>query len=413
MKAVDPTTGLVHTPRMTKLPSPDQAWAQIADRIQPLVSEEVELPSALGRRLRGTVTATWDHPRADLSAMDGYAYAGEVESGAVLREVAEIAAGDEVQVEVQEGTAVAIMTGGWVPPGADRVVPFENCTSDAEGEIRIRKPVGAGANIRRRGEVHAAGTTLIAEETLLDAVHLGVAASEGYTRLEVVRQPRVDLLVTGNEVLRSLPASGVPEGALLDSHTPLLTALCRQAGIDPYARGVAGDCVAELESHLRSTDADLMITTGGVSAGRHDLVPDAAAEAGFEVLVHGVAMQPGKPLLVGVRSRPGASQQWLIGLPGNPAAVFVGFHVFVAPLLRRLAGESNSVKKPFRVSKPLRPHAWRTRYLPGVLADAAGSTLEARTPVGSHDLAAWASAEFLVVLAPGPEVTTRVLALPL
>ena len=403
---------------MSELPSPDQAWAQIADRIQPLGVEEVELSAALGCRLSGTINASWDHPRADLSAMDGYAYAGAVEAGAVLREVAEIAAGDGALTEVREGLAVAIMTGGWIPPGADRVVPFENCACDSkagleQGMVRIEQPVAAGANIRRRGEVHTAGTSLVAGGTLLDAVHLGVAASEGHTRLEVVRQPRVDLLTTGNEVLQSLPPTGLPAGALLDSHTPMLSALCRQTGVNPTARGVASDNTAELASHFGSSDADVMITTGGVSAGRHDLVPDVAAEAGFKVLVHGVAMQPGKPLLVGVRSRPGASPQWLIGLPGNPAAVFVGFHVFAAPLITELAGGSKRPRATLRVSTPLSPHAWRTRYLPGFRVDGTGSTVEVGAPVGSHDLTAWASADFLIELKPGCEPTSAVSALPL
>ncbi len=403
---------------MPEHPDPHQAWALIADRIEPLGTELGDLPSALDRRLSGAVVARWDQPRSDLSAMDGYACVGDLSPGAVLSEIAEIAAGDEVHAEVQGGTAAAIMTGGWLPQGADRVVPFEHCSSGAEaglpeGKIRIDRPVAAGANIRRQGEVYTAGTRLIDDGTRLDAVHLGVAASEGRTDLEVARQPRVGLLVTGNEVLPSLPAAGLPKGALLDSHTPMLSALCRNAGVDPVALGVVDDNAAELKSRLASTDADLIVTTGGVSVGRHDHVPDVVKELGFDVLVHGVAMQPGKPVLVGVRAGDQSSVQWIVGLPGNPAAVFVGFHIFVAPLLRGLGGGglTGPTRRRVRSATPLIPHPSRTRYLPASFVDASASTVVVRLPVGSHDLPSWAAADVLVELAPGSEAPTALMAI--
>lgn len=389
---------------MPSLPSPSQAWQRIEPRLRPLPPERVDLAAALGCTAAVDVKARWDHPRADLSAMDGYAYRGDAEAGASLREVAEIAAGDAGDTKLEQvGAAVAIMTGGWVPDGADRVVPFENTSSLGQGRQRLDRPVDAGANIRRRGEVYRAGEILLPRGTVLDAVHLALAAAEGHASLEATRRPRVGLLVTGNEVRNAVDGSDLPPGALLDSHTPMVDGLCAGIGLDLQPLGVASDSGDELAERLAIDDVDVLITTGGVSAGRYDLVPDAATGVGFETIVHRVAMQPGKPVLIARRERGQDRTQWLVGLPGNPAAVLVGFHLFVVPLLRALGGGGTEWRHGWltvALDEPVQPHAQRTRYLPATLTPGGGGA-RVRAPVGSHDLRPFAGADILLEVEPG------------
>lgn len=400
---------------MSSLPTPAQARQRLESRLRALAPTETDLTAALGCQLTAGIRARWDHPRADVSAMDGYACRGDAEAGATLREVAEVAAGDPAVTAIgSDDTVVAIMTGGWVPRGADRVVPFENTTALDGVRLRLERPVEAGANIRRRGEVYRAGETLVAAGTVLDAVHLALAAGEGHERLEVIPRPRAALLVTGDEVRRTVDGDDLPLGALLDSHTPLVEGLCRSADIDLQTLGVAADRAADLAQNLAAADADILITTGGVSAGRHDLVPEVAEKLGFETLVHRVAMQPGKPMLIAVRARPAGDDQWLIGLPGNPAAVLVGFHLFVVPLARGLGvGVSLQTEPELAVAleTAVRPHALRTRYLPAVLIDTPTPPSQTshslrllarlRTSVGSHDLRPFAGADVLLEVEPG------------
>lgn len=337
--------------------------------------------------------------------MDGYAAGGDAEAGTEWAEVAEIAAGNATDVELEDrADVIAIMTGGWVPAGADRVVPFENTTPLEDGRIRLDRPVSRGANIRRRGEVYTAGQTLVTAGTILDPVHLALAASEGRDRLSINPRPRFGLLVTGDEVRRNVGAGDLPAGALLDSHTPMVEGLCHGAGLDLRPLGVANDRSTDLTTLLAVDDVDVLITTGGVSAGRHDLVPGAVEELGFEIVVHRVGMQPGKPILVAVRDRPTGDAQWLVGLPGNPAAVLVGFHLFVAPLGRSLSGLDPWVglRRTVELEAPVQPHALRTRYVPAVLTvEPPRGRARPGVPVGSHDLRPFAGADVLLELEPG------------
>lgn len=392
---------------MVDLPTPLEAWSLVAARIRTLDAETVPLAEALDRHLANDLSARWDLPRADLSAMDGFAYQGDLEPGTELSEIGEIPAGASDLPRVDSGQAVAIMTGGWVPQGADRVIPVEATRRQDERRITIDRPVEAGANIRRRAEVHRAGQVVVAAGRRLDAVHLGVAASEGIAQVEVVRRPRLGLLVTGNEVLAAAPDGDLPAGVLLDSHTPLVTGLCREFGLELRSLGIGGDDRRDLAARLEDAELDVLITTGGVSAGRYDLVPETVEDLGYETLVHRVGMQPGKPILIGRRDRSGGSPQWVIGLPGNPAAVFVGFHLFVVPLVRTLAGCTEAWERSrCRVESevPMDPHRLRTRYLPAVVTGSdATRRARPRIPVGSHDLGAFAGAQVLLEVEPGEQ----------
>ncbi len=387
------------------LPSPRQVWSTIEPLIEPLSfgpqsAQHLELTQADGRRLVSPICAQSDLPRADISAMDGYAYQGDLDAGATLNVIGEIAAGAEPKVEVKRGDAVAIMTGGCVPRGADRVVPVEQVEKEA-GLISVIKPVRVWAHIRRQAELHARGDTVVHPGVILDPVHLGVAASHGLASVAVAPCPRIGFFTTGDEVVDPSPENGELDASLIyDSHTPMVLAACRRRGAAAENLGIVDDDESNLRGALQRADHDIVITSGGVSAGSYDLVPKSAVAAGFEPLVHGIAMQPGKPVFIARRSR-----QWLLALPGNPAAVWVAFQRFAVPLLAALAGAETPWTAHCRdvaVTSTIHPHRSRWRYLPAKIERRDGSVFAAaKRPLGSHDLAAFAGMDALLELPPG------------
>ena len=400
---------------MSVLPQPGLVLSEMASLVEPNDSLEVDLAEANGQVLAQPVQASWDFPRADNSAMDGFAYYGDIPSEAALKVIGEIAAGAPTSARVQSGEAMAIMTGGWVPQGADRVVPVEQTVAVGDSLIRVQRPASAGAHIRCRGEVHQAGRILIQAGVRMNAVHLAIAASEGLSTVQIFRKPKVAFVVTGNEVVPAAPGrrTSLAPGELFDSHTPLVTGLLAAIGVQAESLGIAGDHVDTVDKMLRDgLDSDVLITTGGVSAGRYDLVPEVVASLGFEIVQHKAAMQPGKPVLIARRNR-----QWLIGLPGNPAAVLVALHVFVLPLLRALQGDPNAwgLSHP-RVSlaEPISPHLNKTRFLPATI-DQTG-TVYVVPSIGSHHIGPYAEGQLLIELPPGDDgvpVGTELDAIPI
>ncbi len=385
---------------MEPLPTPHLVWSQIQPHIAATECHQVALQDALGRVLAAPIEAHWDYPRADVSAMDGYAYRGDHQPGAQLKVIGEVAAGAPFAEVVESGCAVAIMTGAWLPEGTDRVVPVEQTTLLNDSTVTIQVPTVRGAHIRRQAEVHSAGQSLVASPTRLNPIHLSMAAGEGRTTVRAFSKPKVGTLITGNEVVTASGSAPIEltAGTIADSHTPLLHGMLDGLGIEPVALGVVGDQMKTLRSSLDQTaDLDLVITTGGVSAGRYDLIPEALTSVGFTISHHKVAMQPGKPILIARRQR-----QWAIGLPGNPAAVLVGFHVFVLPLLKALEGDNDvwdQVRIQQQLSSPIYPHREKTRYLPAHSDDRGRSRVT--VPIGSHHLAAFASAPCLLEIPPG------------
>jgi len=385
--------------------SPEEAWERLLPHLRPLPPTPRPRRRARGQVLAAPVAATLDLPAADVSAMDGYAVDGEPAAGEERKVVGRVAAGDPPGARLPPGGAIRIMTGAPLPAGADRVVPLEATAAtgptDGRGErVRFREGVAAGAHVRRRGEIHRAGDALLAAGALLTPGALALLAAHGHREVLVHRPPRIAILTTGDEVVP--PDSEPRPGQLRDSHTDFLLAAGRSVGLEATSLGIAPD---DEEGLLRlvheGLGSDVLLLTGGVSAGELDLVEGALARLGCEVLFDAVAIQPGKPLVAA--RHPGGL---IFGLPGNPASVMVAFWLFVRPALRRLLGASDGFWAGAlrgRLAAPLPPAKARDRFLPAEVAFAEEELVVTPVlPVGSHDLAAYARGTALVRVRAGP-----------
>jgi molybdenum cofactor synthesis domain-containing protein len=332
----------------SRLLSLEEALARILDGVEPLPIERVSVAEALGRVLAEPVDAAVTLPPWDNSAMDGFAVRSADVGGASasspvrLQVIGEVAAGHAPTMRVEPGTAVRVLTGGMVPDGADTVVPVED--TDAQqgvaalpGSVAIRRAAAEGQDVRRAGSDLRAGDRLLEAGTALTPQALAVAAAGGNGTLTVHRRPRVAVLATGDELV---PA-GQPLGPaqIPDSNSISVASQGLDAGAEVIRLGIAPDDEAAMDEILARgiADADVVVATGGVSVGAHDLVKDAFERAG-EMQLWRVAIQPGKPLAFAVAKRADGSVVRLFGLPGNPVSSFVTFELFVRPMLRALAG---------------------------------------------------------------------------
>jgi molybdopterin molybdotransferase len=310
----------------------DEALARILTRVAAAPrrpGDEVPLASAHGRFLSVDVVAARPLPGVDNSAMDGFAVRAADLPG-TLPVVATIAAGQR-GAALAAGTAVRIMTGAPLPPGADTVVMLEDSAAAGDGHVTL-PAARAGEHVRRQGEDVALGDRVLTAGTRLGAGELGLLAALGVARPRVAPRPRVALLATGDELVAVDQELG--PGQVVDSSAYALAAQIRDAGAEPVYLGVARDDRAALVATLRAAlGHDALVTTGGVSAGDKDHVRDALAEAGVVPDFWKVAMKPGKPLAFGT-----AGAVPVFGLPGNPVSSMVAFELFVRPALLALAG---------------------------------------------------------------------------
>ncbi len=384
---------------------PETAWEILAGHAAALPAEAVPRPAALGRVLAAPLVATVDLPASDVSAMDGYAVAGSYAIGRSMPVVATVRAGTAPGLALTPGETARIMTGAPVPHGADRVVPRElvdraDEPTPADGErVVFRREVEAGTHVRRAGEIVRRGEPLLRAGEPLGPGALALFAANGYDSVPVHRAPRLATLSTGDEVV---PASAVPgPGQLRDSHSDFLRAAARTLGLECESLGLAPDEPAALREHLRrGLAADLLLVCGGVAAGDFDLTPRVLAELGCTPLFHGVAIQPGKPLLA-ARHAHGL----VLGLPGNPAAVEACFWLFARPLLRRMLGFADAFWSGAwrgRLLAPLPAARERDRFIPAQLGSANGEVVvRPITDRGSHDLLAWGRGAALVRIPAG------------
>ena len=308
----------------------DDAIAAVLSHVSPLETEDVPLGRASGRVVAAAALARVDLPPFASSAMDGFAVRS-VDTPGTLRVTARIAAGRPATVALGGGEAMAIATGGVVPEGADAVVPIENVREDAD---RVEVPaVEAGAHVRPRGGDVRAGDEVVRAGARLGPAQLGAVAAAGADRVTCARRPRAAVLATGTE-LRPAGAE-LAAGEIYDANGTLLAAALVTAGCDvDVIEPVADDEAAHREALTRALEGDVVVTSGGVSVGPHDLVRTIAAELGVEEVFWRVAVKPGKPVSFGVRGR-----TLLFGLPGNPVSTLVGFELFVRPAVRALQGE--------------------------------------------------------------------------
>lgn len=304
-------------------------------------SKVVSLYDALGLTLAEDVQSDVDSPPHDKSIVDGVAIVSAA-FAAGKREFAigeEITAGSLPQHTVTEEIASRIMTGAPLPSGADAVVMVEKTEAigAAPAQVRILEvTVKAGQNIVRRGASMRAGEVVLSRGTVLGGAQIGLLAEVGCMQPKVYRQPVVAVLATGNELV---PAESVPAaGQIRNSNGPMLEALVSQAGGRAVGLGIARDEEGDLRAHIdKGLSADVLLLSGGVSAGVLDLVPQVLASLGVQQVFHKVSLKPGKPLWFGICQRDGR-QTLVFGLPGNPVSSLVCFELFVRPSLAKLQG---------------------------------------------------------------------------
>lgn len=364
--------------------TPAEAWQLIDAELAPLPAAELPRADAVFGILAADLAADLDQPSADISAMDGYALAGEEPVGATLPIVDIAAAGRPAARGPAPGEAVKIMTGAMLPAGADRVLPVEQTSAPDAASVTIGGQVAAGDHIRRRGEIVRAGEPLLRAGMLLTPAAISLAAGHGYATLPVVRPPRVAVLTTGDEIVAPEAVPGV--GQLRDSNTSFLVAAGRTLGLDFENLGIAGDDREELARKIGAgLAADVLLLCGGVSKGDFDHVEEVLADLGCRQLFDHVAIMPGQPL-VAARHAGG----WVLGLPGNPASVMATFWLFGRPLLRRLQGLADGFwhgALAGRLRAPAPGARGRDRFLPASVTVRDGQIeIDPAVPKGSHDV---------------------------
>ncbi|CDN65226.1 molybdopterin molybdotransferase MoeA [Burkholderia cenocepacia] len=338
----------------------DTAQQQFAGAFAPLAAAaSLPVADAAGHVLAAPLTAVLDQPPADQSAMDGYAVRhADLAHGEPLRVAQRCYAGD-TPAPLAPRTAARLFTGSLIPPGADTVVMQEHA-HEQDGGVTFDAPQRIGSHIRRRGEEVRAGDLLVRAGVRMGAMHVGVAAAQGFARIDVRAALRVGILTTGDELV----ACGQPRAPqqIYNSNAPMLAALAAGTGADVAMSLHAADTPAAVERALRDLHArcDLVICVGGASVGDKDLLRPALAALGASFLVTGVRMKPGKPVaLARLDARP------VVLLPGNPGAAMTAFALFVAPLIRRLQGRDACL--PVVPSLPIdtgfEPDAQRERFV--------------------------------------------------
>ncbi|MGZ4370806.1 MAG: molybdopterin molybdotransferase MoeA [Gaiellaceae bacterium] len=382
---------------MAELLSLEEALERILGRVTPLGPEGVELSAAAGRVLAADALAAVDLPPFPSSAMDGFAVRSEDTPGR-LPIVARIAAGVPAPRELEAGEAMAIATGGVVPPGSDSVIPIEYVVED-DNNVEIPERVVQGDNVRPRGGDIAAGDVVVPSGARLGPAQIGALAAAGLDRVVAGRRPRVAVLATGTELRR--PGEPLGPGQVYEANGVLLAATFASAGGDVDALPAVADDESSHRAALeRGLAADVLVTSGGVSVGPHDLVRRILSDLGVEEIFWGIAVKPGKPLAFGVRG-----STLVFGLPGNPVSSLVGAEVFVRPALLALQGATvpGPVFFEGRLGATVRRNAHRDEFLRArSVASEDGVLLDPVIGQESHMIARAAAADALV-LAPRGE----------
>lgn len=375
----------------------EEALEIVLREARALPGEEVTLEEALGRVLAEDVASNVDLPPFDRTAMDGYALrAADVAAvPAALDVIGEVRAGQWPDLTVGPGQAARIMTGAPVPPGADAVQQVEKTQPLDEFRVTILAAVAAGANVAPRGSEARAGDVVLARGRVIDPAAIAVLASAGKARVRVARRPVLALLVTGDEIVDVAAAPG--PGQIRNSNGPAVAAQARLAGAAVRLLGVAPDRQDALTEALRrGLAADVLVVSGGVSAGDYDLVEPALLELGATFLFTKVAIKPGAPLVFGR-----LGETLVFGLPGNPVSAQVTFDLFVRPALLKMQG-ARVLSRPcvgVELLGAVKNRSGRRSHVPARVRFE-GGRLVARPvrSMGSGDLAAHARANALVVI---------------
>jgi molybdopterin molybdotransferase len=381
---------------MAGLLSLADAQARVLAHVRPLPPENVPVGEAFGRFLADDARAAVDLPPFPSSAMDGFALRSADTPGR-LPVVARIAAGVPASRPLRPEEAMAIATGGVVPEGADAVVPIEYVV-EYDNELEVGETVVQMANIRPRGgDVHR-GDVVLARGSAVAAAHVGALAAAGIERVPCGRRPRVAILTTGTELRR--PGEELEPGQVYEANGAMLAAaLTASGGIVDLFPSVADDADSHRQALELALDHDVVVTSGGVSVGPHDLVREILRELGVREVFWGVAVKPGKPVSFATRD-----ETLVFGLPGNPVSSLVGCELFVRPAVRALQGaaEPGPTYEIGRLAKGVRRNSTRDELMRARhAATEDGVVLE---PIGgqeSHMIARAAAADSLVFVPRG------------
>ncbi|MFC1956096.1 gephyrin-like molybdotransferase Glp [Chloroflexota bacterium] len=341
--------------------SVEQALEKILNQMSTLEAEHVPILDSIGRVLAEDISSDINIPPLDNAAMDGYAVQSRdtldagTESPHLLQVIDTVIAGSISERKVRQDTAIRIMTGAPVPEGADSVVKFEDTDEDQRRKSSAGQPIieigilhrtEPGLNIRQAGEDIVRGTTVLLQGMVIRPSEVGILASLGQSQVAVIRRPVVAILATGNELVEI--GQPLHAGKIYNSNTYSVAALVWRYGGIPMILGIALDREDSLVNKLRQgLDADMLITTGGVSAGDYDIVKDVLAKEG-EIGFWTVRMKPGKPLAFGTirgSDKTGTARAIPhLGLPGNPVSSMVTFELFARPAIFKMMGKKNFTK---------------------------------------------------------------------
>ena len=377
----------------------EEAVAAVLERVRPLPAERVELAAAAGRVLADAARAAVDLPPFAASAMDGYALRAADAPGTLLVSF-RIAAGLPAPDPLSPGEAMAIATGGSVPEGADAVVPIE-LVAEGDGTVTVPQAVERGANVRPAGGDVTRGSEVVPAGTRLGPAQVGALGAAGLDAVSCGKRPRVAVVTTGSE-LRA-PGSSLGPGEIYESNGAMLATQLVGAGADVTAPvAVADDEAAHRHAIEQGLGLDVLVTSGGVSVGAHDLVRTIERELGVDEVFWGVAVKPGKPVSFGVRG-----DTLVFGLPGNPVSSLVACALFVLPAIEALQGaaEPGPRFEPGRLAADVRRDPRRDVLLRSTAAPGeAGLELLPVRGQESHMIVRAAEADSLVLVRRGDGV---------
>jgi len=369
-------------------------------------SEKTDIFNCYGRTLFNDIQSEFNVPPKDNSAMDGYAVLTDDIKQATpgspvsLKIIDEIQAGYEFKGEkLQSGNAIRIMTGAPIPEGADSVIQFEE-TEESGDIVKIFKSTVKYENIRFAGEDIKKGNTILKKGTRIDSAEVGLLSSLNMNEISVYVKPKVGIISTGDE----LAEPGFADtGKIINSNAYVIYSEVKKYGGEPFYEGIVKDNYDDVKKKfLKLMDNDIIISSGGVSMGRYDFIPDVLKEIGIDIKINKVLMKPGKPVIFGT-----AGEKVFFGLPGNPVSVMVSFLQFVRPAILKMIG-NNKISKPLLkakakeeiIKKPGRKH-----FIRGIFTIENGNLSVSTTgPQGSGILTSMSSANCLIIIPEEVEV---------
>lgn len=339
--------------------SVEEALNLVYSFVSPTQTEIVPIENAVHRILSEPIIAQYSLPSFDNSAMDGYAVRTE-DAGKTLKQSCVIFAGDGNEIRMIEDQCIRIMTGAKIPQGCEAIVPIEE-VHIAEDQITLPTAIKPSQHIRLKGEDIQAGMSLLEKGTMLHAHHISLLASQGITHVKLYRRPRVALFSSGNELKMHYEPLGANQ--LYNTNTPTFAARAEELGCDVIFTGTAEDTLASIQEHIqRALNADLIITSGGVSVGDADFTKEAFASLGFEGAFESVDIKPGKPTTFG---RIGTTL--ILNLPGNPLAAALCFEVFGQSAILALSGRTDKYLSTIatKMAEPFKMKKGRRSLIPG------------------------------------------------